>query len=496
MAIDWMSALSTEYERVCREFPGERLMLLSDIDGTILDMRHMVLAVLQAYDRAHSTGFFERLLLKDITVHENQVAELLERLNIPVDDREGILDWYQEQRWTSDAIREMHRTFQSVLNVIRWFQLQPNTCVGLVTGRPETLREDTLHSLNQLGKPYRVTFTDDLLFMNPQGWEEGVAEAKVAGLAHFQEAGYRVFAFIDNEPANLKSLAAADLEKRVLLLHANTIFESKRMRVPRGTVRGKDYQLAKLIPNERVLPPRVQLVWHGINDEENLRQFFASQVRWGEVDLMLEPACHRVILRHDSFAMTPLTPDEVWMTLEDVLEKFERYGRAIKLDLKAGGMLLDQVLEQVAERKFSDEDLWFNANIERLMERGFQRIVAAHPGAIVQCPIDFLAPLIQAVPEKAHETLQMLAGWGINRFSISWKRPQLRALFDQMDRWGYEVNIYNVPDLETFLQAVLLLPRSVTSEFNFPQWDYYGRGSGKHGVRFEYQQVKRGRGRA
>ncbi len=86
----------------------------------------------------------------------------------------------------------------------------------------------------------------------------------------------------------------------------------------------------------------------------------------------------------------------------------------------------------------------------------------------------------------------MLNDWGINRFSISWERPNLRELFDQMDLWNYQVNIYGVPDLETFLQAVLLLPRSVTSDFNFPQWHYYGHGSGKGGVHLAYRQTKKG----
>ncbi|MCK5712975.1 MAG: hypothetical protein KAI25_09675, partial [Hyphomicrobiaceae bacterium] len=184
--------------------------------------------------------------------------------------------------------------------------------------------------------------------------------------------------------------------------------------------------------------------------------------------------------------------DEKWFTLDKVLDKIKLFDRAIKIDLKAGGMLLDKVLEMVAERGLTDESLWFNADIERLMERGFKRLVSAHPDAIIQCPIDFLAPLIVAAPEQAHKTMQMLNDWGINRFSISWERSHLRDLFDQMDQWGYEVNIYGVPDLETFLQAVLLLPRSVTSDFNFPQWHYYGHGSGEGGAYHTYQQTKKG----
>ena len=55
-----------------------------------------------------------------------------------------------------------------------------------------------------------------------------------------------------------------------------------------------------------------------------------------------------------------------------------------------------------------------------------------------------------------------------------------------MDCWGFEVNLYAVPDLESFLRAVLLQPRSVTSDFNFPKGHYYGRGSGEEGARYEY----------
>jgi hypothetical protein len=97
-----------------------------------------------------------------------------------------------------------------------------------------------------------------------------------------------------------------------------------------------------------------------------------------------------------------------------------------------------------------------------------------------------MAPLILGTPQKAKEILDMFAQWGVNRFSLSWLTPNARRLFEQMDRWGFEVNIYAVPDLESFLQAALLLPRSITSDFNFPQWNYYGQGSGENLARYEY----------
>ncbi|MCI0395631.1 MAG: DUF2181 domain-containing protein [Chloroflexi bacterium] len=244
--------------------------------------------------------------------------------------------------------------------------------------------------------------------------------------------------------------------------------------------------LTELIRDRKALPAGVQLVWHGVNDEANLHQFLASDVRWAEVDVQMDPAGREVILRHDLFTETPLAPGERLLTLPEVLDKIKSHGRAIKIDLKAAGPVLDRVLELVAGAGLEDEDLWFNANIECLMEGGFKRITASHPGAILQCPIDFLAPLIQAAPDQAQAILQMLARWGLTRFSMNWQQPELRQQFDQVTRWGYEVNIYNVPDLETFLQAVLLLPRSVTSDFNFPQWSYFGRGSGQNHKYFTY----------
>jgi hypothetical protein len=241
MPTNWMQTLSAQYENVRRQFPRDPLMLLSDIDGTILDMRHMILAVLRTYDYEKGTRYFERLRLSDIKVHENEVDRLIDE-TVPEGARQDILRWYLDHRWEPGAIREMHRPFRGVLEVIRWFQLQPNTHVGLVTGRPEAIRTDTLRSLNELGKPYRVQFSDELLYMNPADWEQRVPEVKVAGLRYFREKGYRVFAFIDNEPVNLKAVGTADNKKEVLLLHAHTIFESKRTRTPRGTVWGEDLQ--------------------------------------------------------------------------------------------------------------------------------------------------------------------------------------------------------------------------------------------------------------
>jgi len=383
------------------------------------------------------------------------------------------------------TILETPGSFPGLWEVIRWFQIQPETEVGLNTSRPETLRTDILDSVNKLGRPYRVHFNAELLHMNPAGREKEGSETKVAGVRHFQAAGYRIFAMVDDDPENLRAVAAIDPAHEILLLHADTIFRSKRTKLPPKTVKGEAYDLTELIP-EKALPQKIQFVWHGINDRVNLRQFLASEVPWGEFDIRLDPSGQDLILRHDAFAETLLAEEEAWLSLDDLLSRLHERGKAIKLDFKEGGVVIDKVLQTVQQYGFPDSHLWFNSNVERLQEAGFRRLAEAHPAAILQCPVDFLAPLICSDPHKAKAMLDRFAAWGINRFSLSWLTPDKRDVFNQIDAWGFEINLYGVFDLASFLQAVLLLPRSVTADFNFPQWYYYGRGSGQGGDYYEY----------
>jgi hypothetical protein len=480
----WMKKLARHYDKMRARYPEDDLLILFDIDGTILDMRYMVLHVLRRFDEAHETDYFENLTLETVDVHENQVDLLLDHLHVPRPQRERVHNWYLKHRWSPAAILDAHRPFRGVMEVVRWFQIQPRTSVGLNTGRPEDIREETLRSLNELGKEYRVEFSNDLLFMNPGQWEEDVDSSKVAGVRHFQKAGHRVIAMVDNEPDNLTAIADSDEDGDILLLHANTIFETTRSGLPAGSAGGADYDITELI-SEKALPRHVQFVWHGLNDEANIRQFLASNIHWAEFDVRRAPD-GTLVLRHDSLDETPFGEDEELLYIDAILERLEKFDKSIKLDLKEGGEVIDRIIEIVRGRQYPHEKLWLNAVANVLGEDGFRRLAAAFPGAVVQCPMDFLAPLIGTLPEEGKRILDQLAGWGINRFSVSWDLPNLPELLGQMDAWGFEVNIYNVPDLESFLKAVLHQPRSITSDFNFPQWYYYGRGSGEKAQRYEY----------
>jgi phosphoglycolate phosphatase-like HAD superfamily hydrolase len=183
----WMRQLAKEYRRVRKKSPDQRIMIVFDIDGTILDNRYVVDFVLKAYDRSHLTHFFDSLELASIDFHEDDPHPVFERCGVPEAEREKIFQWYREHRWQRPYLLAAHRPYQGVLEVIRWFSIQPNTFVGLNTGRPEPLREDTLRSLNELGKEFRVHFSSDRLFMGKGGWGKDIMAGKVQGLRHFEQ---------------------------------------------------------------------------------------------------------------------------------------------------------------------------------------------------------------------------------------------------------------------------------------------------------------------
>lgn len=494
---NWMKKLALHFENTKRLHPEDTLMILFDIDGTIVDMRSLIQYVLLAFDRIHATDFFRDLKVADITVHENHVDELLDQLRIPKNQHQRILDFWCDHRWLPNSLMEAHKPFAGVMEIIRWFQIQPNVVVGLNTGRPEHLRADTLRSLNALGEDYKVSFTSEHLHMNPNEWEQGVARSKADGIRRFRNEGFRVFAMVDNEPANLAAVYELDGCDEILPLHAHTLFESECGDLPYCSASGSEYILSDLA-SEDDLPDDVQFVWHGVNDRANLRQFLGSDIEWAEIDVRLDSDTGDLILRHDS--TTPDAEAEVSpiLNLDEVVKRLIRFDKSIKFDFKEGGQVVDKVVGILnADGMDIDERrLWFNGNIEVLEKEGFEKLRRAFPAAIIQCPIDSHIQRLIDEPEDVRLMLSGLASQGVSRFSVEWGRPELFQVLGQLGDWGFETNVYNVPDLDSFLQVVLFKPCSVTADFNFPKWHYYGHGSGQGDEYHHYTMEETGSGAA
>jgi hypothetical protein len=257
----WMNKLADHYEKTRSAYPRDNLMIVFDIDGTILDMRHMILFVLREFDKLLRTQYFQNLDFHDIDFHEDHVSSMLERLSIPASDRKTILALFEERLISATAFPHSQRPFHGALDVVQWFQKQPNTFVGLNTGRHESLRNNTLDTLNSWGKLHGVVFTDELLYMRSSNNIDSIAYAKAAGINYFKQCGYRTFAFVDNEPDNLMAVSEADCDGEILLLHADTIFKSDVISVPTRAVKGKVYDFTRLVAERRP-----QTYWDDPND--------------------------------------------------------------------------------------------------------------------------------------------------------------------------------------------------------------------------------------
>lgn len=242
----WMQILSTHHMEMQTCHQGRPLAILFDIDGTILDMRFTIYNVLKRFDSDHGTDHFRDIVISDIDFHEEHVTCFLDRLNLSREHKLRFLHRYENLFLTIASDPYAHAPFNGVFDVIRWLQAQAGTYVGLNTGRPESLRKDTLVSLNVLGAQNGVAFSNDMLFMMPDLWEGRVAELKAEGIRHFRKKGFQVCAFIDNEPENLRAVADMEGSEDILLLHADTIFKSDSSVMPNHAVCGKVYDLSAL----------------------------------------------------------------------------------------------------------------------------------------------------------------------------------------------------------------------------------------------------------
>lgn len=247
MHTHWMRLLSSHYVNIREQYPADKLLILFDIDGTILDMRHVIHHVLQNIDRKHGARHFAHLHISDVTIHEEQIEKFLDRFTIDPYEKRKILRSYRDDFWSSAMASQAQKAFNGVLEIIHLFQAQPNTFVGLNTGRPEALRFNTLASLNRLGKACKIHFRDDMLYMKPDHGEADITSAKILGAEYFQSRGYRIFAMVDNEPENLEAFARYFTGDDLLLLHADTISRSKPTLEHRQIVRGASYDLDEFI---------------------------------------------------------------------------------------------------------------------------------------------------------------------------------------------------------------------------------------------------------
>ena len=239
----WMHALAKHWQRMREKYPEEKLAVVFDIDGTIIDTRHTQLYLLQAFDLEYSHRYggllFEHVSLHDITCYENFMAKQLEKWGYEPEVVASFIEFYHRNRWSENVLVASETAYPRVINLIEILDRQHETIVALNTGRCESMRTSTLKSLAQMSPG---TFREEWLKMNPNGWTQ-VHLSKQMAIEEIERQGAKVIAMIDNEPSNLNRLA--HLEHEVLLLHADTIYGNPEPLHDR-CLSGSEYKIASI----------------------------------------------------------------------------------------------------------------------------------------------------------------------------------------------------------------------------------------------------------
>ncbi len=444
MARDMMGEIAAWWSAARERWPGERLALVLDIDGTLLDPRASIHYTLQSYDREHGTRHFWGATPAQITAGPEGLEAWLDAWPMPADARPAVARWVRDRLWSPEVLLAAARPYEGVLDVLRWLQLQPHTQIALHTSRPESLRSETLRALHAMGAPWRVRFPSHLLAMSPFGASgEEVVRAKSEALRELKARGLRPVIVMDSDAGTLEAMRRAyDAPDAVLWVDSTRLVEPG----------GGGWDITRLTSPE-ALAGRMQLAWHGVHDEALLARFLESEVTWAEGDVRFD-------------AMYRLALGEGTLALEHLLEALRGTGRGVKLDLWSSGVFVDRLIALLERMEWPQERLWFHGALEVLGEQDFRRLSQRFPGAILQTQVDFLGPMLHALPRQAHAIVETLQRWGVTRCSVGWSSPAQRVVVEALQSWDVETNVWAVPDRRAFLQAALLTPDSITAPFH------------------------------
>jgi hypothetical protein len=209
-----------------------------------------------------------------------------------------------------------------------------------------------------------------------------------------------------------------------------------------------------------VWPPHlkgIELVWHRLNREHDLRRFFRSAVHWAECDARIEPSGD-IVLSHSPGTRGD-RPFAEWIA--DVASA----GRGAKIDLKEGGPVLEAVLGILESTSIHEEDLWFNCAAEIIGGRpGFEAISNAHPLARISVPVDTLASWLLVCPDRGLDLLAELRTWGVDRLSVSVQTLAFQEVVQLLKQSGWATNVWDVSREAQLSDAIGAQPQSITAD--------------------------------
>lgn len=222
---------------------------------------------------------------------------------------------------------------------------------------------------------------------------------------------------------------------------------------------GKAYDLKDLM-SKNTMPKHIQFVWSCNYARESFASFIGSNISWLEIDL------------RDAQKVRSLNDEN--LSLEECLNFAKTGDKSVKLNVREGALSLDKALEIINFYDLYKSPLWLKVGDDHVLRRNrLAALKKAYPDAVIEHEVDFLVRPVLDEPDNAKYVLELLQKVGVNRFSLSRKQPQWRRVVNMLGNWGFDVHVDHVTSFETFLQAALLSPRSMTINLSPADWKYF-----------------------
>ena len=461
--IHWMHHLQNHLSSIRQRASSPRpVLVLFDIDGTILDTRHTLVQLLQAYDAHTGSRYFDGLKCDAIDFADTELLDRLGELGAPPSAHSEVADFLACASRDWDRWIHACEPYAGAMEVIAQVQ-RAGVVVGLNTARPEAVRRSTLAALNRAGAALNVGFSDALLFMH--SGQPGLAPtvAKQQAVLRARAAGYRVAAMVDNEPENLEAIRGIDPEREILLLHADTLYQSRQKDPSIPLVAGSSYRVEHLVDRPR-LESGTQWFWGGVESETCLRGFLESPAHQTELDVWPSAGSGKLMVGREGPAeATPLS-------LQDTLLCLVAMERGARLRLPGSAEVLERTLE-LMDMLCLGATPGFHLSIPAPADgdaAAIQSLVAdSNLGIDLQAD-----PWVTDLARSCNQAQARVAQWqglGIQGFSFQWRDdPTLPRAIHCLEALGAPQHIEGITNLEAALRTVLFAPASASVHFATP----------------------------
>ena len=134
--IDWMQTLAEYYASVRAHYPEDELLIVLDLDGGLIDGRARQRHALQAFDREHGTGWFWDVEPGELGERGCDLEQCLHARGLDAQQRAWVTLWYRRWSQSAEAAAAAGPPRRGIMDVLRWFQLQPRTEIAINSPRP------------------------------------------------------------------------------------------------------------------------------------------------------------------------------------------------------------------------------------------------------------------------------------------------------------------------------------------------------------------------